>query len=230
MVFRRVMGAGALVLVAGLAVAGCAPVKVGAAAVVGNQRITIASLDTEASQLAAWAKKYPGVVNLTQQEVTQQTLSWLIRFKINDKIASQNGITVTDAQWQQALRDVVRGQQAQAAQQGLTGVTQEEVLVNAGIAPNLYPQVGRYVAIEDAFLIHANGGAMPTTTSPNLNTLQNEFNQAQCQAAKSLNIDVNPQFGRLDYQNYAVVAGLDTLSRPSGPAATVQSILTAPAC
>ena len=33
-----------------------------------------------------------------------------------------------------------------------------------------------------------------------------KYNKAQCQAAKSLNIQVSPQFGRLDYSTYTVVA------------------------
>lgn len=228
--FRRVMGAGALVLVAGLAAAGCAPVKTGAAAIVGNQRLTIANLDTEASKLSAGAKKFPGVVNLTQQEVTQQTLSWLIRFQISDRLASQNEISPTSAQVQNALQEILQSAQAQAAQQGIKNVTLDEILVNAGIAPDLQEEVGRFQAIEDQYLTDANGGTRPTSSSPNLNALETEFSHAQCLAAKSLRIKVNPQFGRLDYQNYQVVAGVDTVSRPSGPVTAAQSVLTAPAC
>ena len=47
MVLRRVVKASAVVLGAGLPVTGCSPVKFGAAAITGNQRITIATLTTE---------------------------------------------------------------------------------------------------------------------------------------------------------------------------------------
>jgi hypothetical protein len=224
------MGVGAFVLAAGLAVAGCAPAKVGAAAVVGNQRVTVANLDTEASQLAAAAKKYPGVVNLTQQEITQDTLQWLIRFQITDTMARDNGITVSNAQVQTALSQILTAEQEQAAQEGITGLTLEEVLVGAGIAPNLQQQAGQYEAIETQYLTNANGGKVPTESSTNLATLENEFNHAQCQAAKSLNITVNPQFGVLDYSTYSVVTGPDTLSRPSGPKVAASPIPTTPAC
>ena len=42
-----------------LAAAACSPVKLGAAAIVGNQRITIAALDTEVTNLSQAAAKYP---------------------------------------------------------------------------------------------------------------------------------------------------------------------------
>ncbi len=49
-------------------------------------------------------------------------------------------------------------------------------------------------------------------------------------AAKSLNIQVNPQFGQLNYTQYLVVSAPSMVARTPGPAkATPQSGLT-PAC
>jgi len=76
-VFRRLMGVAAVTVTAGLAVAGCAPVKFGAAAVVGNQRITVAQLGTETGQLATAVKEFPGIGKVTSLELTQETLTWL---------------------------------------------------------------------------------------------------------------------------------------------------------
>jgi hypothetical protein len=42
--------------------AGCSAVKVGAAAITGDQRITIATLSTEVTNLSQNAKLYPGTV------------------------------------------------------------------------------------------------------------------------------------------------------------------------
>src|ERR1035438_6038888 len=94
-VFRRLIAASAAVLGVGLAATGCSPVKMGAAAIVGNQRITIATLDTEVTNLSQTAKLYPGVVQLSAAQETQQTLSWLVRFKINEQLAQQDGMTVS---------------------------------------------------------------------------------------------------------------------------------------
>jgi hypothetical protein len=40
---------------------------------------------------------------LTASRQTQDTLSWLIRYQVNDELARQNGITVSAAQAQAAL-------------------------------------------------------------------------------------------------------------------------------
>ena len=51
-VLRRLIKVSALVLGAGLVVTGCGPVKMGAAAIVGDQRITVATLDNEVTNLS----------------------------------------------------------------------------------------------------------------------------------------------------------------------------------
>jgi hypothetical protein len=216
--------------VGGLAVAGCAPVKMGAAAIVGDQRVTIANLDTESGKLASAVKSYPGVVSLSQQQITQQTLSWLIRFQINEQLARQAGITVTTAQADSAFSQVYNSAKAQAEQSGVTNVTPDLILVANGIAPNLRTELGRFQAIEDEYLKRLNGGTQPTSNTPGVAGEFSKYQHAQCLAAKSLNIKVNPQFGRLDYSSYAVVAAPDTVSRPSGAAQTTSLAGMAPAC
>ena len=219
----------AVVLGAGLVVTACSPVKMGSAAIVGDQRITIATLDTEVTNLSQAVKLYPGTVQLSQAQQTQQTLTWLIRFKINDELARQAGITVTTAQAQEALAEIYAAAKASAQAQGITNVTLDLILAANGIPPNLANEVGRYQAIDDQFVKQANGGQEPTSTSAQTATTA-KLTKARCQAAKALNIQVNPQFGQLNYNQVAVVAAPSTVSRPPGPAkATSPSGLT-PAC
>jgi hypothetical protein len=224
------VGVAAVTVAAGLAVAGCAPVKIGAAAIVGSNSVSIAQLDTEAGQLAAGVKKYPTLVNLNQQQVTQETLSWLIRFQIADQVASDNGITVSNAQAQQALAGIYEEAAESAEQDGITNVSLELILVANGIPPNLSPQLGRYQAIENAYLTQANGGTLPTSNSSALTSAEKQYTTATCQAAKSLNIQVNPQFGRLNYNQYSVVTTADTVSRPSGKVQNSSQSGLSPAC
>jgi hypothetical protein len=226
-VFRRLMGVAAVTVTAGLAVAGCAPVKFGAAAIVGSQRITVAHLTTEAGLLAAAAKNYPGVVTLTSQEVTQETLSWLIRFQINDQIASRDGISISATESANALNAIYQSEKASAAQEGIANITLTEILVANGIAPNLQNELGRYQAINSAFLTAANGGSLPTSATSPANT---QLVTAECLAAKSLTIKVNPQFGVMNYAKYEVVTGPNTVSRPSGTAQTASISGLKPAC
>ena len=75
----------------------------------------------------------------------------------------------------------------------------------------------------------ANGGQVPVTTSDQ--TAANaKLASAQCQAAKALNIVVNPQFGQLDYSQYQVVSAPNPVARSAGPTAPASPVATAPTC
>lgn len=230
-VLWRVITVSVAALGAGLVVAGCSPVKMGAAAIVGSQRITIATLDTEVANLSQAVARYPGTIPLSQGQQTQETLSWLVRFKINEELARQAGITITTAQAQQALAQIYASAKAQAQAQGLSGVTLEEILAANGIPPDLSLEVGRYQAIELQFVKQANGGTMPTTTSEQ-SAVTAKLQHAQCVAAKSLQIEINPQFGQLDYDQYQVISAPGLVSRSAGPtpAPTSSPPRLTPAC
>jgi hypothetical protein len=206
---RTVLGVSAVTVAAGLAVAGCAPIKMGAAAIVGDNSVSITQLDTQAGLLTAAVKKYPPQGGLTQQQITQATLTWLIRFQISDKIASQNGISPSQAN----LAQLQEGLTQQAQQ---SGESVDAYLVSAGIPPQKLSQVVNYLAIENGYIAAANGGTLPATGSAAATAAQNQYTHATCLAAKSLNIKVNPQFGQLNYTQLTVVDTPDTVSLPSG--------------
>ena len=228
--FRRLITASAIVIGVGL-VTGCAvtPVKMGSAAIVGNERISIATLGTEVGNLNQAAKKYPGVVNLTPTQETQATLTWLIRYQVTEELARQAGITVSSAQAQKALENAVASAEASAEQQGLTNVSQTLILAASGVPPSTAAELGRYEAISGEYLKIANGGTAPTSSSAQT-AAGNKLNQAECRAAKSLNIQVNPQFGQLDYSQFQVVSAPNPVARPAGPTTSASPVATAPAC
>jgi hypothetical protein len=228
-VLRRLIKVSAVALGAGLVVTACSPVKLGSAAIVGHERITIATLDTEVANLSRTVKLYPGTVQLSQEQQTQQTLTWLIRFEINDELARQAGITVSTAQAQKALDEIYSAAKASAQAQGISKVTLGLILVANGIPPNLAGEVGRYQAIDDKFAQQVNGGQQPTSTSAQSATTA-KLNMARCRAAKVLSVQVNPQFGRFDYSQVAVVAAPGVVSRPAGPAKAPSKSGLTPAC
>ena len=227
---RRLIKASAIVIGVGLAVAACSPVKMGAAAIVGNERITIATLDTEVTNLSQAAAQYPAAVNLTASQRTQATLTWLIRYQIFEEMARQAGITVSTAQGQQALNQAVAAAEASAEQQGLTNVTRTLILAASGIPPNTSDELGRYEAISNQYLTMANGGTVPAAGSAAATAATSKLNHAECLAAKALNIQVNPQFGALDYTQYQIVDGPATVTRAQGPVKAASPVATAPAC
>ena len=230
-VLRRLIKVSAVVLGAGLVVAGCAPVKMGAAALVGSQRITVATLNTEVTNLNEAAKQYPATVQLSPVQETQETLAWLIRFEVFDQLASQAGITVSTTQQEAALAEIYASAKASAQQQGITNVTPDLILAANGIPPNLSGELGRYQAIETQFVEQVNGGKIPTSSAAQTATTT-KLEHAQCEAAKSLNIVVNPQFGKLSYSQsqFEVVTAPNPVAAPAGPAKPTPSAGLSAAC
>jgi SurA-like protein len=220
---RRAAVLGAAGLGACAVLAACSPVQVGSAAIVGDQRITVSSLDTQVSNLKTAAKPYASTMQLTTADYPAAVLSWLIRFEVMDQVAASNGITVTDSQSQAALSSL----SSLAAQNGLSSTSQ--LLIENGVPPQLFPQVGRWDAQETAYGLKVNGGKEPSSTTEQ-NTIQNAVTKAQCTAAKSLNIQVSPQFGRLNYTQLSVVPAADTLSRPAGTPTPASTEGLTPAC
>jgi hypothetical protein len=215
---------GAVGLGACAVLAACSPVQVGAAAIVGNQRITLSTLDSQVSNLQAAAKPYGSAVssNLPTADESAAVLSWLIRFDVMSQVAAADGISVTQAQAQQAFASI-----GSLAEQD--GVSTSELLIGNGIPTQLFNQFSVWYAQQTAFGLKENGGKEPTTTAAQ-NATTAAIDKAECTASKSLNIQVSPQFGRLDYTNFAVVPVPDTLSRPAGPATAASTAGLAPAC
>jgi len=228
-VLRRLITVSAVVVGAGLVVTACSPVQAGSAAIVGNQRITIATLDTEVNNLSQAVERYKSTVQLSQAQQTQQTLSWLVRFKVNEELARQAGITVSTAEADKALATIYAAAKAGAEQQGIPNPSLDLILAANGIPPNLASEVGRYQAIDDQFARQANGGKDPVSASEQT-AVSAKLTKARCQAAKALNIQVNPQFGQLNYDQLAVVAAPGTVFRPAGPAKAASQAGLTPAC
>jgi hypothetical protein len=230
-VLRRLVTAPAIVIGVGLMVTGCAvtPLKMGSAAILGDQRISVATLGSEVTNLSQAVSKYPGIVSLTPAQQTQSTLTWLIRYQINDEIARQAGITVSSAQAAAALASAYASAAAAAEQQGLTNATPTLILAGSGVPPDTAAQLGRYEAIADQYLKLANGGTTPTSSSDQA-AAGAKLASAECQAAKALNIAVNPQYGQLDYSQYQVVSAPNPVARAAGPTASASPVTTAPAC
>jgi hypothetical protein len=203
--------------------AACSPVQVGAAAIVGNQRITVSSLDTQVSNWQTAAKPYGSGLPVTTANAPAAVLSWMIRFAVMDQVAASNGISVTDAQSQAGLSAL----SSVAASNGARSTSQ--LLIANGIAPQMFPLVGRYEAQQDAFARKGNGGKEPTSTAAQ-NAFNTAFTKAECTAGKSLNIQVSPQFGRLDYTQFTVVPAADTLSKPNPAGSPASTTGLTPAC
>jgi hypothetical protein len=127
-------------------------------------------------------------------------------------MAKRNGVTVTPAESQQARAAI-------AAQARQSNVSLADLAVANGLPPNLLPELGRYQAIQSALVNKLDGGNLPTSQS-GLSALSQKFAIVQCHAAKGLAIRVNPQFGRMDYNQLAIIPAETKLSAPATGVAT----------
>lgn len=222
----RPAGVVAVVAAAGLAISACSTMKMGAAAITGNSRITAGNLTAEVSNLTS-AYKEDATKGIKPQRSTgqeaQQVLTWLITFKIYDKIAEQHGITVTPA-------DSAKQLSALSAQAKASSLTLAQYVSAAGaLPPDLVPQLGKYFAILTALENKLDNGKAPTSTSAQT-ALGAKVSHEQCVAAKSLGITVNPQYGQFDYSSYSVVPKPPTLAAAPAPTPTASPAVTRPPC
>jgi hypothetical protein len=204
--------------VCGLAVAACGTVHMGAAAIVGNQRVSSSSLNDEVSNLNAGYQQYRGKIQLqySVSQMPQQVLGWIVRFDVRNQMAQREGITVTSTEVAQALAAI----EASIKQSGESAPLPAVAVAN-GLPPDMLTELGQYQAIETKLLDRLDGGKLPSASSAQT-ALEDKFNKSQCLAAKSLNIQINPQFGELNYSDYSVVAAPPTLSATQTPAAAAK--------
>jgi hypothetical protein len=208
---------------AACALSACGPVRMGAAAITGGQRITVTTLSDQVSNLeqAYQAGKASIQLQFPISEAPQQVLGWMLRFRISDELAARNHIAVTNGDSQRALSSLARST-------GRSGRAFVQLVVANGLPPDMLPELGRYEAIQNAELTALNNGTPPTSQA-RVQALTPAFSHRECVAAKTLNIQVNPQFGALDYSTVSVVAAKSPLSAPPTPKATAKPQLT-PAC
>jgi hypothetical protein len=220
-VLRASMKMAVAALAAGVAVTACGPVKMGAAAVLSDQRISASTLAAQVANLNQGYRRYKATITLQYpvSQMPQQVLGWLIRFRVRDELAAVQGIRVTPAQVQRALAQI--RSQAQASPGGAVASLAQLAVAN-GLPPDELTALARYQAIQTVLVDRLDGGKLPTSNKA-LQALGNQFNMAECRAAKQLDIKINPQYGRLDYAQYSIIPAPSTLSvtgsSPS-PAAT----------
>jgi hypothetical protein len=223
---RTPMKLAAVMLAVGITAAACGSVKLGAAAITSSQRISTTTLSDQVANLDAAYQAHKSEIQLQYpaSQMPQQVLSWLVRFQVRDAMAAQQGITVTPTQAEQALVAIGLSVRQSGSNASLT-----EVAVANGLPPDLLDELGRYQAIETQLLNRLDGGTLPSS-STGQQALESQFNKSQCQAAKSLNIQVNPQFGALDYNTFSVVLTPSGLSQAAVSATPSPKPVLTPPC
>ena len=209
---RTTIAVTAAAIAAACGLAACGPVRMGSAAITGDQRISSTTLGSEVTNLeqAYQANKAKIQLQFPLSQAPQQVLTWLLRFRIRDEVAVRNHVAVSKGQSQRALTAI-----ASQAQGGAAGL--RNLAVANGLPPDMLPDLGRYQAIENALVDRLDGGTLPKSSAA-LATLNAVLNREECLAAKSLAIQVNPRFGQMDYsQTDSVIPAPTKLSAPVTP-------------
>jgi len=216
----------AAVAAAGLGVSACGTVHLGAAAITGNNRISSSSLTTQIANLNS-AYQADAAKNVKPQrpvgQEAQQVLTWLILFRVYDRVAANNNIYVSSTQARRQLDRL--SNQAAASKVSLA----EYVSAGGALPPDLLPQLGQYLAILSSLEYRLNGGKAPTTAAAQAQ-VQSAVAHNQCLASKQLAITVNPQYGVWDYRSYSVVPAPSTLAAAPAPSPSPTRALTKPPC
>lgn len=205
----------------------CSSTQLGAAALVGSQRISQSDLSSQVSNLQNAAKPYGTQVQLPAAQMPGAVLNWLIDFQVEDQAAANAGVSVTGAQVQTGVVQLDQELQQAASQYGFTNLT--AFMLSNGIAPQMVNNVARYLAQRNAIEVKLNGGKPPTQAQAQ--ALQTKVTKSTCLVAKSMNIKVNPQFGQFAYSQgqFGVAPVAYTLSRAAA-SPSPSPVPTTPTC
>lgn len=198
----------AAVLAAG-ALAACQPVKMGSAAIVGDDRITTSSLDQTVQDWSKQFKASPDANNERQrlgeqplqgselridsvsESQMRAALTWLVTLQVSDEVAKEQNIAVTPAQIDQMIT-------------ALGGERRVAALTLAAGLPVSYSRDLVSFQIVRTTLLQRNGADPQNAQSPQNAQAQARSAAVFLQAAKRLKITVNPRYGVYDPSQIAI--------------------------
>ncbi|WP_328944317.1 SurA N-terminal domain-containing protein [Streptomyces sp. NBC_00250] len=157
----------------------------GAAAVVGGERIDVSSLQAQVKDVRTAQERSPQAVQLVQAtgDLPRRKLNGMIFDRVVDKVAADNGVTVTRAELQQTKTAFVR--ESGGEDQLATVLLQEQ-----GVAPGEIDDV-----VRRNVLMNKIAAKLGVTDTPEG---QRKLTEVFSAASKDLAIDVNPRYGAWD--------------------------------
>lgn len=202
MVRRRtavsIAAAGLLLASPALTACGTGPAHPGAAAVIGDHKITVSSLQSQVNQVRAAETKTAQGAQLVGDsgKLSTQTLSMLVQNEVIAKAAADAGLTITDSEVQQ--------EHAQALQQfaGSEAQLDSALLTQYGIAPSGIDTFFRTNVAVGKLI--TNLGFQPGSDNGNAAVIA-----AISKTAKSLGVHVNPRYGTWDSKKAIIGTATD---------------------
>lgn len=203
-VLRKILVLPLLAAAVGLTLAGCgqAPIKMGAAAIVAEDRISTAEVQDAVRAFREAHARTPipptQLVLPDPQSLPRSELMLLLRFHITEQAAHRQGVTVSDAEVQDFI----------AAGGGRESL-QTRALVG-GIPPSLLDDAVREALIRQRLADEIAPGAGRTQADQEVQRYLSDF-------AGEAGVTVSPRYGRFDYDALLVRPAENTLSRPDDP-------------
>jgi hypothetical protein len=186
----------------------------GAAAIVGDDRIAVSTLDQAVTD---WQREFradpdanqmrsdprlqgsrPGTEPLTESDL-RDALDMLVYFRIGDEVARRNGITVSQGRIDQIL----------SALQQRGGA--DSMVRSRGLPGRHARDLARVVGVET--MMSQRNGASPDPRAAERNAAaQRRTAQQFVQAAEGMKIRINPRFGSFDASKITIAPVKYTLS------------------
>lgn len=178
----------------------CTPAKMGAAALVGDQRISTSQLNTAVQQ---WEQEYQrspvpsDQVAVDPNAIPRSILSNLVQFKLMDAAAQRQGVRINEGALDTALGSPAAAQLR--AQAFALGVPRQ----------NFRDYMRAYLEAQGIM-----ARILPKAQRANPDVAQAALSKTLAATGRSVRISVNPRYGTFNYNKGLITAETKRLSRP----------------
>jgi len=212
-VLRKTLKAAVSVLAAGAALTACGPLKPGAAAVIGHDRISVAKLDSAVSQWKKELPEHPDAEQIVQSSQPDQhvpfdpssprrsALYQLIEIRAWDQVAREKHLSVEQGQVD-----------AFVASKGGRGGLDAYVLAEG--LPTSYDDAFARSLLIQQLLLQQYGITPGQPVTPQQQAQVKQLLSDFAGAKKHLGITVNPRFGTFDHKTMSLGPVCPRLSTP----------------
>jgi hypothetical protein len=212
-VFRKSLKAAVSVLAAGTALTACGPLKPGAAAVIGHDRITVAKLDTAVSQWKKELPKHPDAQQIVANSQPDQhvpfdpssprrsALYQLIEIRAWDQVAREKNLSVPQGQVDAFV----------ASKGGRPGL---DAYVLAEGLPTSYDDAFARSLLIQQLLLQRYGITDGQPVTPQQQQQVQKLLSDYAGAKRHLGITINPRFGTFDDKSMTLGPVCPSLSTP----------------
>jgi hypothetical protein len=174
-------------------ITGCSA-RGGAAAVVDGERISEAEVAAVVSESQQTLREF-GVTEVSLATLPNAAVEWLVRARILDRIAQEEGLEVTDGEIDSVVNQ---------AEQDLGREEIQARLAASAVPPSRIRQYARSFVVQNKITQRVNGDEQALT-------------RLLADYSREFGVEISPRYGAWDAASGTLTASPDELSRPEGP-------------